>query len=168
LFEVPDTFSYEGPVITYVSWMLDDRLLLVRPEGPRDERTNFVEIWRPLPADGLLIMEGSVELPANPDVYSKAPIQLADGSLGFAVLSLEPMNPTSGLYRWESLSGVPQQLSQAPWIWWGAEVYWAPDGSGALVTTGSETLIYISAGESTAYDLRPLVGRFIREVHWLP
>jgi hypothetical protein len=167
LFDVPNSFSYVYPNRPYISWMQDDRLILVRPEGEWGEFTHTLEIWRPSPGESQWVVEGSVELPISPDTLVKAPTQLVDGSLAFGVVGTSfSNNPATGLYRMDSLNSIPQQTSEIPWMLLGTVIDWAPDGSGALVDRGQ--VAYVPVGESTFYGLRPLVGLFISEVRLLP
>jgi hypothetical protein len=180
LFEIPNTWSYEGPEVPHGIWLSDSRFLLVRPERESGEFTTIVEIWRPSSNAGQLILDDSTTMPTGPQAIPKQPFQFPDGALAIGILGLEPTDPTSGLYHLETLFSTPEQLNQIPdveWIWYGNEIFWEPDGSGIIIEGPGNIIdgqyekneiVYISTGETTAYDMVPIIGRNILQFYWLP
>jgi hypothetical protein len=167
LFHIPNTFSYTNPAKPYISWMQDNGLLLVRAEGAWREFTNILEIWRPVAGNGQWVVEDSVDLPISPRTYVTGLAQFASGSLAFGIVGIERLtNPIPGLYWLDSLHSDLQPMNQIPWLLFETDVYWAPDGSGAVVDV--KQLAYVAASDSTIYSLRPLVGLYVSEVRWLP
>jgi len=165
LIEIPYTFAYEGPVISSVSWMQDDRLFMVRTEGAYSNFVNYAEFWRILPEQSELNLEQSINIPTGPEAYVSEAAQLADGSFVFAVFSFEEGDDSAGLYRLDSPKGIPQKTNQLPpQINYYGTVYWTKDGEGSLVILdGGESpdFIYMKPDDVLFYHVRPLFGHYV-------
>jgi hypothetical protein len=165
LIKIPYTFAYEGPVISSVSWMQDDRLFMVRTEGAYNNFVNYAEFWRILPDQGELDLEQSINIPTGPGAYVSEAAQLADGSFAFAVFSFEEGDDSAGLYRLDSAQGIPQKTNKLPpQINYYGTVYWTKDGEGSLVIwhgDQSPDFVYVKPDDALFYHVRPLFGHFI-------
>lgn len=173
LIEIPYTFAYEGPVITSVSWMQDDRLFMVRTTGGYGNFVNYAEFWRVQPEQGELVLEQSLHIPTGPDAYASEATQLADGSLAFAVFSFEEGDKTAGLYRLTPQQGVLQKTNQLPpQIDYDGTVFWTSDGDGAIIVWYRDPqslhfagtrydFVFVQPHDAHFYYVRPLLGSSI-------
>lgn len=164
LMPVPDSFVFAEPFATEVSWMQDDRLLVLRSLISGQTRQATIELWRVAPESGELAREEV----SRPDLTAAAAggVHLADGRFAYGLLS-QSEAAVSGLYIQDSLTEPLQRVNGLIPAFIAPDIIWAPDGSGAVVRQDS-ILFYAPAGGDALYDLRPVTGAWARSFTWLP
>ena len=176
LFDIPWTFFYEGPVVSSVSWMSDDRLFMVRTAGAYGQFTNFAEIWR-IPTtqnQSELLLDWSLEIPTNSNVYLQWATQLENGRLAFAAVSRSGEDETAGLYLLEPSTEDLQRINPLPAdADFYVEIAWLTSGNGALLIWSSPLFyefVYLAPHDPLFYHVQPFFGhleRGISRVAWI-
>ena len=160
---------------TDVIWLQDDRLFVARPAYWEDDRPPTLEIWSVSPGgEKFLTQERAVPIKTDSHKgWPADPIQLRDGRIAFFVFNNDNADyQTRGLYLTTSDLDAPIKNNGVPPFmpdYFGAEILWAPDGSGALYhdwNTGR--LLYIPTNENMLFDLRPFLGDHAGHFSWSP
>lgn len=174
--EVPHSVSGLGEVAHWM-WTAEGSLFTVRHrEWLSDETDPAAELWQL--AGQSLTLGAATALPGGEEGYPAAPAQFADGRFGFALNGNVPPQD-HGLYLLPSLAQPAQMVARLPQVedsltLYGQSVFWAPDGSGAIVVQidpGTEAILYVlyvSAAEGALYEVRPALGQNPHSFHWLP
>lgn len=174
--EVPNSVSGSGEVAHWM-WTADGRLFTVRHrEWLSDETEAAAELWHLTGQD--LDLGAATALPGGEAGYPAAPAQFEDGRFGFVLNGNVPPQ-AHGLYVLPSLAEPPQMVARLPQAEgssapYGQSVFWAPDGSGAIVIQvdpGTEAILYVlyvSAADGALYELRPVLGQNPHSFSWLP
>ncbi len=164
LIPVPDTFVYADPFPAEVSWMNDDRLLVLRSAISGRSRNATIEIWRVNPDTGEIVLEESSE-PAG--AFSAAGgVHLENGRFAYALLNQDDAQ-SSGLYLQTSLSETPERVNGLIPAFIAPDVFWAPDGSGAIAVQNNYVLYAPVSGEGL-YDVTAVFGSQPHDFVWLP
>ena len=161
--------------LSEVSWMPDDRLLVVRTVAePRP--TPVAELWRFDLATGQLLLDESTPLSEHPlGVTGGTPLE--DGRFAFA-LALPPNSfnvPTAvkeavGTYLLTSFAETPERVNSLPpptTPLSGTKVLWAKDGSGALLDKEPFTFYAPASGEFL-YEITAVLGQNPHRFQWQP
>lgn len=163
LIPVPDTFVYAEPFPAEVSWMRDDRLLVMRSAISGSNRQATIELWRVNPDAGDIVLEESYQ-PAG--AFSIAGgVHLENGRFAYALLNQDNAQ-SSGLYLQTSLSETPERVNGLIPAFIAPNVAWAPDGSGAIAMQGSYVLYAPVSGEGL-FDVTAVFGSQPRDFVWL-
>jgi hypothetical protein len=189
---VIDTFTgriahLTAPEYPHATWLDEGagERLFITYRDPRAESAPVAELWRPAPGGpALLVRDAAFSLPVEPGDSAAgsaviAQSQLADGRIGYvlafpasayvAVYRLYLFDPRSGHAR--QVNTMPSGASLTSAL---ADVFWAPDGSGALVSGMigvNQALWYVPGDGSPASDLAPWIPGSIEpwnEPRWLP
>ena len=164
LIPVPDTFVYADPFPTEVSWMRDDRLLVLRSAISGSTRNAKIEIWRVNPATGEIVLEESSQ-PAG--AFSAAGgVHLENGRFAYGLLNQDDTQ-NSGLYLQTSLSETPERVNGLIPAFIAPNVTWSPDGSGAIAIQGSYVL-YAPVSGAGLFDVTAVFGSQPHDFVWLP
>lgn len=159
---IPNTFQYADPLYAEVAWMQDDRLFVVRAEGP--DGPAIGETWRVDVEGGQVVRDESVVLSAS-IAHPTAPVHWADGRFGYGLID-ENGAAGTGLFRRTAFNEPEERLNDMPAALFAPEAAWLPDGSGAALAQAGR-LYYAPAGGSL-YDMQPVVGRWAHALSWLP
>jgi len=161
---VPDSFVYAEPFPTEVSWMRDDRLLVLRSAISGSSRQAAIELWRVDADAGELVREESYQ---PPGAFSAAGgLHLENGRFAYALLNQNDAQ-TSGLYRQTSLSATPERVNGLIPAFLAPEVVWVPDGSGAVAVQNGYVLYAPVSGEGL-FDVTAVFGSQPHDFVWLP
>lgn len=165
---VPDSFVYAAPTFTEMSWMQDNRLLVMRPHASDPIGSPSIELWRVKEAEGELVREESKTL-SDLKGFPIAPVHLEDGRFAFALGNEKDPN-MSGLY---TLTSLNEQLTRSNGILpatsvWDIEARWTPNGNAAIVSNQDGQTIYAPADGDQLYDITAAIGQWARSFRWLP
>jgi hypothetical protein len=143
--------------------MSDDRLYVVR-----SAENAQLELWRPNFDTNTVTLEESLVV-GSAGVGVVSPHYMPDGRFAYLLVGSSESDPSSGLYNLTSFSQTPEKLTglaisfnplEVP------EVWWAADGSEALIMAGG-VVSYGSAGGKMLY-LVPELFSGVSQVTWLP
>ncbi|MCA9926933.1 MAG: hypothetical protein KC419_00595 [Anaerolineales bacterium] len=160
---VPDSFVYADPFPTEVSWMQDDRLLIAR-STIGSSRSAALELWRVNVEEGRLVLEESTQ-PDGPFSIAGG-VHLQDGRFAYALLNQDDPQG-SGLYLQISLTELPERANGLIPAFIAPDVFWSPDGSGAVVVQNGYVL-YAPANGEGLWDGTAVFGSRARDFVWLP
>ena len=162
IIEVPDTFTYAEPFPTEVSWMQDDRLLIVRSTLGAAQQTS-IEIWRIALEEGQLIQEESYQ----PDLSAAGAgaFHLENGRFAYTLVNQSDANST-GVYLQTSLSEQPERVNGLIPTFIAPQVIWSPDGTGAIVLQNGYVLYAPTSGD-VLYDGTAVFGTTAHSFEWL-
>ncbi|MCC6605468.1 MAG: hypothetical protein IT327_19835 [Anaerolineae bacterium] len=180
LTEVPNSFVYADLFPTEISWMPDDRLLVWRTQQESENFTPQVELWRFNHDAGEMVREESAVLSDLP-VGLLGGTNLESGRFAFA-LSAAPSASSSqaalqavGTYQLTSLAEMPERVNSLPPAGEGrlqSDIYWARDGSGALLVQQPrqfETTVYYAPTDGDfLYDITAVLGQNPHDFQWQP
>ncbi|MAT96703.1 MAG: hypothetical protein CL608_06125 [Anaerolineaceae bacterium] len=177
---VPDSFVYADIFPAEVSWMPDDRLLVWRSRTETSEITPRVELWRFDLAAGELVLEESATL-SDLRLGVTGGTYLEDGRFTFALD--DPLGPeggsatneAAGIYQLTSLAETPERVNSLPpieGIYRQANVFWAKDGSGALLTQAVDLnqakIFYAPTDGDFLYEITAVFGQNPHNFQWQP
>ncbi|MCP5094681.1 MAG: hypothetical protein GY943_03925 [Chloroflexi bacterium] len=159
---VPDTFTYAEPFPTEVSWMQDDRLLILRSALSATQQTSL-EIWRVALEQGQLIQEERYQ----PDLNAAAAgaIHLENGRFAYALISQSDAN-ISGIHLQTSLSEASERVNGLIPSFIAPQITWSPDGTGAIVIQNGYVLFAPTNGD-VLYDGTAVFGTTAHSFEWL-
>ncbi len=137
----------------------------------------MAELWEI--AGALPALRVSGPLPGGEAALPAAPAQFADGRFGFVMNGGEGMTGLKGLYILPEVGEEAHHVAELPQIAgvtppYGQRVYWAPDGSGAIIAqadpaTGEAVyVLYVEAEDGAVFSLQPGLGERLRAFSWLP
>lgn len=171
---IPDSFEYVGPS-ALITWMRDGRLFILSPGGAISGVGVTGEIWQINPeSQGLLSRKAVFPISLASESYPAAPEHLEGGRLAFAMLNASSTNYLErGLYDLPLDAFVPRRVIGLPPAgsdefhdFW-TEVFWAPDGSGAIVRDRlANWIVYASISTSALYDLQRIVSQDVCCFTW--
>ncbi|MCA9944106.1 MAG: hypothetical protein KC449_11525, partial [Anaerolineales bacterium] len=165
------------PPPTEVSWMLDDRLFVVRTQLEPKPITPIAEIWRFNLDAGQLILEESTPLSGQPMTATGA-TYLEDGRFAFA-LDISPstfneppaVQAAIGTYLLTSLIITPKRVNSLPLVntppFSRTMIFWTKDGSGALLQNDS-SIYYAPTNGDFLYEVTAVFGQNPHAFQWQP
>lgn len=160
---VPDTGYYADPFPPEVSWMQDDRLLVLRADIAGQRHTSL-ELWRVQPDAGQLVREEFYDLDAN--AAGAGAVHFENGRFGYGLLAQSDVM-VSGLYVQTSLSEPPERVNGLAPAFVAPNIVWSPDGSGAVVVQNQLALYAPSSGDDL-YQMTAVFGPWAHHFAWLP
>ncbi|MEM7114130.1 MAG: hypothetical protein AAF614_16970 [Chloroflexota bacterium] len=165
---VPDSFVYGPVAFAEVTWMQDNRLLVMRPDENNELGSPTIELWRVNEGEGELVLEESSVLSALKG-YPVGPVHLEDGRFAFALGNYEDTS-MSGFYV---LTALGDKLERSNGIlpargYYEFESAWSPTGSGAVVSNQEGQAVYAPADGEALYDVTEAVGLWAHQFTWLP
>ncbi len=177
---VPDSFVYADIFPPHLSWMPDDRLLVWRSRAGSSEITPRVELWRFNHDAAELTLEESAVL-SDLLLGVVGGTNLEDGRFAFA-LSIAPSPVTldaavqaAGTYQLTSLAEVPERVNSLPPAgdaYLENKVYWAKDGSGALLVQEPRQyqpqVFYAPTDGEFLYEVTAVFGQNPHSFQWQP
>lgn len=178
LTEVPNAFIYADFFPTEVSWMPDDRLLIWRTPQESENFMPQVELWRFNHDAGEMVREESAVL-SDLSLGLLGGTNLENGRFAFA-LSAAPNSSQSalqavGTYQLTSLAEMPERVNSLPPAGEGrlqSDIYWAKDGSGAILVQEPrqfETTVYYAPTDGDfLYDITAVLGQNPHDFQWQP
>lgn len=170
LVDVPDTFVYVNEFATEVSWMPDDRLLVLRSETGAGTFRPQLELWRFQPEQNSVVREESALL-SSQNLGAAGAQHLEDGRFAYVLFS-DGANPEAGAYHLISLNETPERVNASPPVSFfpgAVTAAWSKDGSGVIITPAdTERIYYGSANGEFLHDMTAVFGAEARAFHWLP
>ncbi len=175
---VPDSFVYADLFPSEISWMPDDRLLVWRTQQETENFTPQVELWRFNHDAGEMVREESAVLSDLP-LGLLGGTNLENGRFAFA-LGAVPSNSQAtlqavGAYLLISLAEMPERVNSLPPGGEGrlqSNIYWAKDGSGALLVQEPRqfeaTVYYAPTDGDFLYDVTAVLGQNPHDFQWQP
>ena len=160
--------------LSEVSWMPDDRLLVMRTVAEPRPITPVAELWRFDLASGQLVLDESTPLSEHPlGVMGSTPLE--DGRFTFA-LALPPstfnvspaVKNAVGTYLLTSFAEPPGRVNSLPPAttpFSSTKVLWAKDGSGALLEKGS-LIFYAPASGEFLFEITAVLGQNPHNFQW--
>jgi hypothetical protein len=129
-------------------------------------------LWRIFLDEGRISREESLSL-SNQQVGGLGARPLQDGRFAYALMG-DGTQTSSGTYWLTSLSEQPQRVNampdnqpgtEFPWVGFDADVFWAGDGSGAIIRWRDETY-YAPANGNFLYNVTFALGRGVSKYVW--
>lgn len=160
---VPDSFVYAEPFPTEVSWMRDDRLLIVRSAIGGGSRQATLELWRVNLEENRVVLEESTQPEGSFSVAGG--MHLEDGRFAYALLNQEDAQD-SGLYLQTSFTEPSERVNGLIPAFLAPDVFWSPDGSGAIVVQNGYVLYAPGSGEGL-YEVTAVFGVQAHNFIWL-
>ncbi len=179
--ELKDSFQYVEPVIE-LSWLQDDRLLVIRDSRAFDTALPSAEVWHLDPTqDSMLIRDVAFALGFESSIKATALTQLSDGRLMFAAVDTSGITSTvQGLYTLDlqtqtvhKLNNLPADLFEfkADDSIYTIVVIWSPDGTEAIAATApsliSRGIYYIPLDGGPISELRQALGSNAAGFTWI-
>jgi len=159
---IPHTRQYADPLYAELTWMQDDRLFMVRAEGPNGPAIG--ETWRVNVEAGEVQRDESVVL-STEVAHPTAPVHWADGRFGYGLIT-EDGGAGTGLFRRVAFTEPAERLNAIPAALYAPETAWLPDGSGAALA--QQGRLYFAPAGGALYDMQPVVGPWAHDLTWLP
>jgi hypothetical protein len=171
LVDVPDTWIYANIFPPEVSWMPDDRLLLLRSEEEVGQVGRpQMELWRFQPDQNAIVQEETVVL-SNQNWGAAGAQHLRDGRFAYVLFSDQP-HLDAGAYHLTSFSETPERINASPPVqfWPGAAMaVWSEDGYGVMMSSTSDGRVYYAQAEGDyLYDVTAVLGAEPHAFHWQP
>lgn len=171
LVDMPETSAYAETFPTEVSWMRDDRLLVLRSEGAAGGLGQpQMELWRFQPDQGTVVQEESARL-STQNLGAAGALHLQDGRFAYVLFSDQP-DPEAGAYHLTALTEMPERVNASPpvpFLPTAASATWSNDGSGVLIVPNDMQRVYYSAADGEfLYDVTAVLGAEPHKFHWQP
>lgn len=177
---IPNSFVYAEQFPSEISWMPDDRLLIWRTEHDTDSIVPMAELWRFNPAAEEVVLEESTVLSDLP-LGVLGGVALENGRFAFALnsslaeLDNETAVAASGIYQLVSLAEAPERVNSLPpsqAVPQQSQVYWAKDGSGAILVQQPrqyETIVFYAPTDGDfLYEMTAVLGQNAHAFQWQP
>ncbi|MCB8976170.1 MAG: hypothetical protein H6657_01945 [Ardenticatenaceae bacterium] len=177
---IPNSLVYADPFPSEISWMPDDRLLIWRTEHTNNSIVPLAELWRFNPANEELVKEESTVLSTLP-LGVLGGTTLENGRFAFALnsspadLDNETAVAAAGTYQLVSLAETPERVNTLPpseAASWQSQVYWAKDGSGAILVQQPRqfetTVFYAPTDGDFLYEITAVLGQNAHAFQWQP
>jgi len=158
---IPHSFFYADPLYAELTWMVDDRLFMVRAET--EQGPALGETYRINLEAGAVQLDETVVL-STEIIHPTAPVHWQNGRFGYGLLA-EDWNETVGLYQRVAFNEPAEQVNTLLPAIYAPEIVWAPDASGAVIGQGGRLYYAPSGGELYRLDA---VGPWAHHFTWLP
>jgi hypothetical protein len=177
---IPNSFVYAEQFPSEISWMPDDRLLIWRTEQNEANTIPQTELWRFNPASEEVVLEESTVLSDLP-LGVLGGVALENGRFAFALdVSFTAQNSetaaaAAGTYQLVSLAEAPERANSLPpgqAVPQQNLVYWAKDGSGAILVQQpspfESTVFYAPTDGDFLYEITAVLGQNAHAFQWQP
>jgi dipeptidyl aminopeptidase/acylaminoacyl peptidase len=158
--EIPGAGEYMEPTAR-MAWLPNGRLVVVMRSDPQAQQTPHIDMWRIDPESEALLVNGGgglIDVPA--DMFPLGTTVLDDGRMAFALIGSNmngPRTTMGSLYvtqlnemeQANPVADLPPARTEETYV---DQVWWSPDGAGALVVYNDD-LAFLPADGGAQIDL---------------